>query len=417
MTAAPEFAADVCSTLEAAVDAVQNTGTARHDRPTRNQVEYVATGLKQEVAKVGLMFSQSSGPGEDAAPSLLADLRDSATALCMIWASAAAFSGPTLRQILYKAAKSISESVSALVKAACQETHTAATATAVVQLAGVCIDRCEAAIKVPLDNRTAIGRALGSVARQLADGALEMGAAAVGDNDFDDEDVEEEAGGITLHQTLLIARIIRSIPTVEEFERLVEQWAGPKISILGRCSTETIGGDTEGVHGREKESRFVAKIVTADASLLPQGGEVVLLGSDLDGMCIEAECEAISSTEGIAAASAVLWGAQTMMQCSGEVLKAAMRALLSAPIELGEDSEIWESIHFHALQLSRSADDLCAAAYPQHDDKELCGSVESMVISCELIVDEVPRGTLGEGTGVESVAWAGRQLSKLLDIV
>lgn len=196
------FVDDVCSTLETALSIVRSASDTSAPAPSRDRVAAVAEGLKSESAKVGYMFSQKDLPGKIAAESLLAGLRDTAATLCMLFAAAASGRGPTLGKSLDVAASSVIEPVIALVKAA-GTAGGPSSAPTLHKLAGLCMERCDTAAKAPLDDRTAIGRALTLVAKQLADAASELAeeeATAAGGcgekdeaNEAEKEDEDEDA--------------------------------------------------------------------------------------------------------------------------------------------------------------------------------------------------------------------------------
>lgn len=166
------FVNEVCATLTTALEVVRAAGDTSAPSPTRERLSAVAEALKSESAKVGFMFSQKEAPGRVAGEALLAALRDAAATLCMLLAAAAAGGGPTLRKTLDATASATVGPVIDLVKAAGAGPSRAA---GLPQLAGLVMERCDAAGKAPLDDRTAIGRALTSVARQVADAAGELG--------------------------------------------------------------------------------------------------------------------------------------------------------------------------------------------------------------------------------------------------
>jgi hypothetical protein len=191
----PAFVDDVCSTLQTGVEIIRSVADASSPTPTRDRVAAVAERIKSEAAKVGYMFSQKNLPDVVVAESLIAGLRDTATTLCMIFAAAASGSGPTLRKALEDTINKVIEPTIALVRAvaaAAAAEGSQLSAAALPQLAGLVMERCDIAAKVPLDDRTAIGRALTSVARQLADAASELAEELVGDNDDDDDEKDEK---------------------------------------------------------------------------------------------------------------------------------------------------------------------------------------------------------------------------------
>ena len=200
----PQFIEDVCSTLQAAFTVITSTSTGDTSAaaPSRERVTAVADGLKSEAAKVGFLFSQTEKPSRVAGELLLAGLRDTTATLCLLFAAATAGRGPTLRKSLEKIAGDVVSPVIALIKAAVKASGDA---TTLPPLAGLVMERCAVAGRAPLDDRTAIGRAMTSVARQIADAAAELSAAAAAQEDEEDDGlallvavraVVEGAGGV-----------------------------------------------------------------------------------------------------------------------------------------------------------------------------------------------------------------------------
>ena len=118
--------------------------------------------------------------------------------------------------------------------------------------------------------------------------------------------------------------------------------------------------------------------------------------------------------EGISSeAVALMKGAKGVIEAAGGVLKATMRSLLTVEPSLSDDKEVWESILFHARQLAVAADDLAIATYSPDDKDEIRGAVEALATGCELLVDEVPGGGVGEIA--EGVQKAARDLIAIVD--
>jgi Grap2 and cyclin-D-interacting len=192
----PAFIEDVCSTLQTAVEIIRSAADASAPSPSRDRVAAVAQGIKSEAAKVGYMFSQKNQPDKVGGEALIAGLRDTATTLCMLFAAAASGGGPTLRKSLENTMHALVESTIALIRASAAASTVENSAQVLPKFAGLVMERCDLAEKAPLDDRTAIGRALTSVARQLADAASELleelTSAGFGEDGADDDDDDEE---------------------------------------------------------------------------------------------------------------------------------------------------------------------------------------------------------------------------------
>ncbi len=283
------FIKDVCATLQTGVEIVRAASDTSSPSPTRDRIAAVAEGIKSEAAKVGYMFSRETKPDKVAGESLIAGLRDTTTTLCMLFAALASGGGPTLRKSLENIIQKVVEAAIALVQAAAaSEVQTAA----LPQVAGMVMERSDLAAKAPLDDRTAIGRALTTVAKQIADASSEL---------------------------------------ADELNR----------------------GD--GVENEQKE---------------------------------------------------VINGAMVVLQTAGDVVRAAMKKLLTEDASPDHNGDLWESILFHAKQLAAAIDDL-AIATQEEDKEDIHGSAEAVVTGCGLIGDEL-------NLEVAAVEEAGEKLMSLL---
>lgn len=154
------------------------------------------------------MFAQKDGlPTAVVAASLIAGLRDTCTALCMLLAAAAAGGGPTLYACLVSTASLVVEAVTALIRgAAAAATATTAAAESAEQLppiAGLVMERCDAAAKAPMDDKTAIGRAIASVARQIADASVEL-RQELGQEKTEEGEEEEDGDNATTSDVVVL---------------------------------------------------------------------------------------------------------------------------------------------------------------------------------------------------------------------
>lgn len=403
-----DFAADVCSTLQTALEVVQSSRDTSAVAPPRELVAATAEGLKQEAAKVGLMYSDTrNAPSGNAAQALLGDLRDNTTALCMLYAAAAASGSTSLRKSLEATAAAVVGAVCDLVQAAAGKEGPS---ELVVRCAGMCIERCTAAAKAPLDDRTAIGRALASVARQLADAANEVGeeqGSTDGEDDEGENGAKEAEEDQQQEEEAVLQRVVLTVPapaeaeggaraTARNFAQKVEEWleggdAPEGTAMVGTCTIE--GG------------RVLASLLVGGPGAMPVGSAVALR---------DAEADVEEGKGPMTVSSAVLLAVQSVLQGAAGVVQAAMRALMAAE-GASQDADAWESVLFHARQLAVAADDLAAAAYPPHDAEEVGGALEAVVNSCELIGEEAPGG-LAAGM-VSDVELTGKQLVRVLRVV
>ena len=124
-----------------------------------------------EASKVGLLYNQAAPPTLAEAATLLAGTANVVGGLCLLLGGAKAGAGPTLAAALSAAAGGVVGSVCALVRGAAQQ---GARGPALMQLAGACLEQADALPRVPLDNKTAIGRALTRV-RGRGDGCGHVG--------------------------------------------------------------------------------------------------------------------------------------------------------------------------------------------------------------------------------------------------
>jgi hypothetical protein len=197
MTAVRELADDARAALAAALAALKAADDPGAPAVPRGHLEVAAAGLKSEAAKLGFLFAQPQAPSAAAAAGLLRALRDAAAALCALLAAAAARGGPTLRRALHQTGEVVVNSCVELVGGAARAAEGGPAERAVLpRAAAVCMERCDAAAKAPLDDQTAIGRATALVARQIQDAAAEL-AGAVDEARMEaeaDDDVAEADG-------------------------------------------------------------------------------------------------------------------------------------------------------------------------------------------------------------------------------
>ena len=128
--------------------------------PSRQLLVATSQCLRTEAAKVGLMFNAPEPPSAADSEALLRSLQNAAGGVCMVLMGAAGRGGPTLRQSVHSAAQRLVSACQELVRGAVLE-H--ARGEALMHLVGRCLEQCDAVAKAPLDNKTAIGRALTQV--------------------------------------------------------------------------------------------------------------------------------------------------------------------------------------------------------------------------------------------------------------
>ncbi|EFN53154.1 hypothetical protein CHLNCDRAFT_136928 [Chlorella variabilis] len=184
-----QAAEDACTTMQAALASLKDACDASCPAPSRQQVQSATHLLRMEVAKLGLVYNQQqqgSSPTVEEATALLGGFQQAVCTLCMLYTSiAAAAGGPTLRQSLHQTATSVVEACAALIRGAVVG---GLRGPQLMVLSGFCLEMLEAAGKAPLNNRTAIGRAITRVLKQLADAQKELSEAVQA------AEAEEEAG-------------------------------------------------------------------------------------------------------------------------------------------------------------------------------------------------------------------------------
>ena len=149
---------EACTGMERALRALCNTRDTSRPRPERAAVAAACQLAKLEASKLALLYSE---PGVGGVPEahglpLVGGLQSAVCALCSLLEGAAARGGPTLRRVLEAAASAVVAAASALARGAIS--GAGGRPGAVVHLAGVALASIDDAARVPLDNRTAVGR-------------------------------------------------------------------------------------------------------------------------------------------------------------------------------------------------------------------------------------------------------------------
>lgn len=277
--------------LEAALELVRSPQRANSTAlPSRARILAVSEVAKSAAAKVGFMFAKGR-PDSEIEKSLLKALSDSLFSMCMLLASVAAGEGPSLRQAVDSAANGLVGSGVALIKASVQMPPP----SILPRLAGLCMEECDAAARVPLDNKTAVGRSLTRVARQIADAAKELKQFV---EEFEEQDEDENEEDIVRTVALAAQKCISSthdvVKAVIKALLAVDSWADG-------------GGDDswEGVLRRCRDLSAAAdELAAAVYSAEESSEDVSNAGEELMGLC-EGLVEAIP-VEGGAVNDAVI---------------------------------------------------------------------------------------------------------------
>lgn len=123
-----------------------------------------------EIAKLVFFINNTASPSPEEVAPLLGALQNCVSLHCMLLTGLTARAGPSLRKAALAAAESLTEACTALARGA----GTRLGEQQLMMLAGFALEKCDAAARAPLDNRSAIGRAITLVLRQLADATREL---------------------------------------------------------------------------------------------------------------------------------------------------------------------------------------------------------------------------------------------------
>jgi hypothetical protein len=345
------------ATMQAALAAMQESRDLSAPCPSRQLLHAATEGVKAETSKLGLMLSSSTStpaPPVDQVAAMLQGLQRAVTALCSLCAAAHAAGGPTLRSALGGERGVITSLIHAcvsLVQAAVVEGQRG---EGVVQLTGLCLQRAVEAAKAPLDNKSAIGRALMVVLRQLKDAERELQQACNSDGGVGMESEEDECVDVAAHNS---------------------SGAGDGVGVPALANGHT--NDDQHLEDGDWEWDAVGQ------SLSPSERGVV------EGTC-------------------------ALVKAAHELLAALVRRLLSTGDGrlLGETCEAWESLLFHVRVLAGTADELAAGAImPPHDSEEIAAAAEAVSTGCDLIAEEC------EGLGAGEDVGGGPTLRQCLSLV
>lgn len=304
---------------------------------------------------MGVMYNGSVPPTQMEATGLLKGLQDSVVGVCMLLLGAAgACAGPTLKTSVHSAAGRL---VGAFVDLTQGVVRLGVRGDALLQLVAKCLEQCDAAVKMPLDNRTAIGRAITKVMRVLADASREL------------EEVATEAE--------------------QRLDAADEGAVGAGEAQKGNTAEGSVApGESNGTD--------TSNTTTAEVSPDRDGGSIDDSVDDLGS------CDALTAQQ-----AAVVRSVHALLGAVITLLKAVVRALLAAgtSLESAQTSESvatmppsqpapgvqdWEGLLFHLHALARSAEDLAAGIYPAQDAEELASAAEAVMNGCELISEEAP---------------------------
>lgn len=222
-------ALEACDHIESAVEAFSGGRDESTPPPTAQLLKQSCEKLKLEAAKVGFMCSQPQFPTQAEGEGLIKGFQSATVALCAVLLhTGGGAAGATLKKSGSQLAEAIRNSSLELLKTAFQEGSARNSPESVARAAGMVIDRIELAAKAPLDNKTAIGRAITLVSKQLADVVQELSATEVeaaaenthanGDDEdkiqHDDDDFDD-FGTFTAQDVAVIRAMIDFLQSVQ----------------------------------------------------------------------------------------------------------------------------------------------------------------------------------------------------------
>eukprot|EP00887_Chlorella_sp_A99_P006716 scaffold3.g6716.t1 len=338
-----ELGRDAVETMQAALKALRESNDRSAPQPSRQQLQAVVALLKTEAAKTGLYFHERSSPPSPAeVEPLLCAFQNAVALVCMLYTGLTASAGPSLRAAALAAATQLVEACAGLVRGAAVE---AVPEQQLLLLSGLALEVCDAAGRAPLDNRTAIGRALTAGLKQLADAAAELadaadeGAAAAGEGGAGAAAAAAQLAGLSVSD-------VEGDGSVEQGAASVAQSAGQNGVAVGAAGAP----EEEEEEGEEEET--------------PSAEQVALVRA-----------------------------AQVLLARAAALIKALVRVLLAAPADLpGGACDGWESLLFHVRALGAAADDLAAGVYCEDAD-EVRSAAGAVVAGAELLADETPDAT------------------------
>ena len=213
---------------------------------------------------------------------------------------------------------------------------------AALHLVGMASSRCEALPALPLSNQAAVGRALSRVARALKDVLREF--------------EENTATAAPQAEAVVSGRTL--------------QQAAPGAS-----------QSSDGVRfsGAQQAAQSAAQSAAKGTAAAPSSA-----ASECDDLDFEAE--PLSPAEQV-----VCRVAAHMVQSSLDVMKWCIAALLQQPSSdvLPEIVGAWENVLFHARNIEVNCSMMGAATYAPQAKEEVSGAAEAVLLSCELLLQEL----------------------------
>ena len=212
---------------------------------------------------------------------------------------------------------------------------------AALHLVGMASSRCEALPTLPLSNQAAVGRALSRVARALKDVLREL--------------EENTATAAPQAEAAVSSRTLQQAAT-----------GAPRSSEGVRFS------------GAQQAAQSTAPSAAKGTAAAPSSTE-----SECDDLDFEAE--PLSPAE-----QRVCRVAARLVQSSLDIMKWCIAALLQQPSSnVLPEVGAWENVLFHACNIEVNCSMLGAATYAPQDKSEVSGAAEAVLLSCELLLQEL----------------------------
>lgn len=170
----------ICNDLRLYLELVQPTGGKQAEESnkakqvSKQQLQSAVELYKMEIAKMGFLLCQDEEPDAESFQNLLECVKSATFSLCCLFSSLALEAGVSLRSSLVIISKSIIDNTIAFVMATAGKQSPSTLKSAIPRLAGICFQSADAAMTMPLDNKTAIGRPLTRILKQIADATQEM---------------------------------------------------------------------------------------------------------------------------------------------------------------------------------------------------------------------------------------------------
>lgn len=243
-----------CNDLRLYLELLDSPSEDRSKDVSKEELQSVVDIYKLEVAKLGFLLCQDEEPDAESFQKLLQTVQSSTFAICCVASNLALKAGPVLRSSLLTITKSIIDSTIALAAATAGKEPSSLKST-IPRLAAMCFQSADAAAGMPLDNKTAIGRPLTRILKQIADAAHEMTQEA---QSFEDAAPPSFGAACRCMEAALrvLKAIAKSLMTsdssltdeVEAWERVLDRAkaVGNAVDDLGAASYDS-SGDPEDV--------------------------------------------------------------------------------------------------------------------------------------------------------------------------